>query len=230
MRTHGSDGRVSVDYYTEDVTALSISLDTGESVDYENTRGTVVFESGQLEAQISIEIYPNPFAMDGESFFRVVLVNTTNGLVLHRDQNDTITSHFLSSQGHDWFAYCTVEIFHDEDIADVPNTSTVYKGFVHSPETLYGAHRLNTNNYETQVTVATAPQRAPIALFVMEARETVTPRTISEFALASFDNFQFSSSPVLSYQFVSTPISSSVHSIPYNIPKQGLFTLEVTAT
>lgn len=135
-RTYGSYGQVSVDYYTEDITALSISLDSVHAVDYEKSTGTVIFASGQLEAFFLISIYPNPFAVAEANLFRVFLVNSTHGATLHADRSEAVSSRYLSTEGMDWFAYCEVEIFRDLLLIPLENTHVNYEGFLHAPETL----------------------------------------------------------------------------------------------
>jgi len=135
-RTYGSSGPVSVDYYTEDVTALSLSLDSNHAVDYEKSTGTVSFASGQVEASFLVSVYPNPFATDQANLFRILLVNSTHGATLHADRSEPVSSRYLSSEGQDWFAYCEVEIFHDSRLVPLASTQVTYEGFLHTPETL----------------------------------------------------------------------------------------------
>lgn len=136
IRTYGSSGPVSVDYYTEDITALSLSLDSHHAVDYEKSTGTVTFSNGQVEASFLVSVYPNPFATDQANLFRILLVNSTHGATLHADREEPVVSRYLSSEGQDWFAYCEVEIFHDPRIVPLASVRVTYEGFLHIPETL----------------------------------------------------------------------------------------------
>lgn len=82
-------------------------------------------------------------------------------------------------------------------------------------------------SYQVIIEVESGETSELNAHFVMEARETVVTRTISEYALASFSSLSFSQSPVFAYQFSSSAVTSSTHIIQYQMQKQGLYTLQV---
>lgn len=82
-------------------------------------------------------------------------------------------------------------------------------------------------NYQVTIGVENKDMSDLNARFVLEARETVVSRTLSEYALASFSSLSFGQSPVLAYQFGSTAVTPSTHTIQYEMQKQGLYTLQV---
>lgn len=227
IRTQGSQGKVAVDYYTEDVTALSISLDSTHAVDYERSTGTVYFNTGQLTASFHIAIYPNPFSTTDEAIFRIVLVNATNGATLYADRTESIPSKYVSEGGWEWWSYCEVEIFHDSRLIPPSDTEVTYNNFLHAPETLYFPHSYNTDTYQVTIKLNTQAATPLNALFLLEARKTVEVRTVSEYSLASFSSLLFDSNPILTYQFISSESSPTSHVINYKLLKQGLYTLKV---
>lgn len=82
-------------------------------------------------------------------------------------------------------------------------------------------------DYRVSIGMDNAEMKDLKAVFVLEARETLFTRTISEYALASFSNLSFGQNPQLAYQFSSSPIAPNTHVIHYNMQRQGLYTLNV---
>ena len=88
-------------------------------------------------------------------------------------------------------------------------------------------NRSNLENYQVMIGMDNAEMKDLNAKFVLEARETIFTRTISEYALASFSNLAFRQNPQLAYQFASSPIAANTHVIHYSMQRQGLYTLNV---
>eukprot|EP01025_Chloroclados_australasicus_P031387 TRINITY_DN3174_c0_g1_i10.p1 TRINITY_DN3174_c0_g1~~TRINITY_DN3174_c0_g1_i10.p1 ORF type:complete len:940 (-),score=89.50 TRINITY_DN3174_c0_g1_i10:3302-5845(-) len=75
VRDYGSSGRVSVEYNTMDGSAIS-------GRDYVESRGELVFEDGQAEAYIRIEVIDNDI-QEPDRIFHVTLSNPTGGAQLN---------------------------------------------------------------------------------------------------------------------------------------------------
>ena len=69
---------VTVDYYTEDISA-------SEGEDYISSNGTVLFSPGEFEKIISVEIVVDEF-LESDEQFKVVLTNPTNGYLKNNIQ------------------------------------------------------------------------------------------------------------------------------------------------
>jgi solute carrier family 8 (sodium/calcium exchanger) len=81
-RRRGADGRVTVDYCTEDLTCKA-------GVDYVQSMGTIVFESGETSKVITIPVVENNVpTVDAK--FKVNLKNPTGGLVMSKRNDCTV--------------------------------------------------------------------------------------------------------------------------------------------
>ena len=74
---------VTVDYYTEDISA-------SEGEDYISSNGTVMFGPGEVEKMISVEIVVDTY-LESDEQFKVVLTNPTNGYLKDNVQEATGT-------------------------------------------------------------------------------------------------------------------------------------------
>jgi uncharacterized delta-60 repeat protein/uncharacterized repeat protein (TIGR01451 family) len=74
LRTNGVTGVVTVDYFTQDGTAVA-------GVKYGATNGTLVFADGQTSKTIAVPIINEP-NVEGNEVFSVVLTNATGGAIL----------------------------------------------------------------------------------------------------------------------------------------------------
>ena len=74
---------VTVDYYTEDISA-------SEGEDYISSNGTVMFGAGEIEKMISVEIVVDTY-LESDEQFKVVLTNPTNGYLKDNVQEATGT-------------------------------------------------------------------------------------------------------------------------------------------
>lgn len=81
-RRRGADGRVTVDYYTEDMTCKA-------GVDYVETNGTIVFETGETSKVITVPVMDNNVPALNECF-KVILRNPTGGLVMSKRCDCTV--------------------------------------------------------------------------------------------------------------------------------------------
>ncbi|MCX6903470.1 MAG: hypothetical protein NTW03_08335, partial [Verrucomicrobia bacterium] len=80
VRTNGSVGSASVDYYTVNGTAVG-GITSDSTRDYTTTRGTITFPSGVTNATIVVPIN-NDFTVEFDETFSVVLTNATGGAIL----------------------------------------------------------------------------------------------------------------------------------------------------
>ena len=80
VRTNGSVGSASVDYYTVSGTAVG-GIASDPTRDYTTTRGTITFPSGVTNATILVPIY-NDTSVEFDETFTVVLTNATGGAIL----------------------------------------------------------------------------------------------------------------------------------------------------
>ena len=81
-RRRGADGRVTVDYATEDNSCKA-------GVDYVEKMGTIVFESGETSKVITVPLIENNVPNVGDSFV-VKLSNPTGGLVMSKRSDCTV--------------------------------------------------------------------------------------------------------------------------------------------
>ncbi|MGC8744337.1 MAG: Calx-beta domain-containing protein [Verrucomicrobiia bacterium] len=79
IRTNGSDGTVTVDYFTRNGSAISgVGLDPG---DFTSVKGTLTFAPGVTNLTISIPLY-NDNSVEPDEYFYLVLTNAGGGAKL----------------------------------------------------------------------------------------------------------------------------------------------------
>ncbi|PNH02971.1 Sodium/calcium exchanger 3 [Tetrabaena socialis] len=83
VRRRGADGRVQVDYETQDLTAIS-----GE--DYVAVHGTIFFDSGEKTQQIRVDLLPS-FVPETHKALKLVLTNADGGAELGKRSTCKVT-------------------------------------------------------------------------------------------------------------------------------------------
>lgn len=82
-RLRGSDGKVAVEFETQDGTAIS-------DVDYEDTKGVLEFDHGEASGQITVKFPPEALP-EVQKSFSVILKNATGGATLSKRNKCTVT-------------------------------------------------------------------------------------------------------------------------------------------
>ncbi|KAG2433581.1 hypothetical protein HYH02_012513 [Chlamydomonas schloesseri] len=83
VRRRGADGRVTVDYETQDMTAVA-------GTDYVGAKGTVVFESGEKSARVRLQLLQS-FVPEAHKALRLVLSNPEGGAELGKRRACKVT-------------------------------------------------------------------------------------------------------------------------------------------
>jgi len=80
IREQGVNGTVSVDYFTNDNTAL-------DGADYRGRRGTLIFGSGQSQKTFNIRLLDDEF-QEGDEYLTITLTNPKGGALLSENEED----------------------------------------------------------------------------------------------------------------------------------------------
>eukprot|EP00854_Cymbomonas_tetramitiformis_P012543 gene12543-14822_t len=94
-RLRGSDGKVAVEFETQDGTAIS-------DVDFEDTKGVLEFDHGEASGQITVKFPPEALP-EVQKTFSVILKNASGGATLSKRNK------------------CTVTFTSDEEVSEVTN-------------------------------------------------------------------------------------------------------------